>query len=446
MFVSKDSFILFVFPFHFHAEDYDLLRNVLQSEPQASDWGIQAFPESDLLVSSLCRQLSRHGSEDPLSSWKMSGDATHAWGGYGSKWQLCTGRKSRVPFRFESVRLHLFQTGFGFLVTEVVSESNEFASWLDLLHFFRFADGARGVRLHAERNLENSTSSEAIEFEYDGTFEELISDTLRTLLARDGWWSPTFNRHRLIPFYSLALENSDDDDAMKHLYQLRNLFPSHTHLHPSSVDISTDHPGNRPYAHNQWFVFSLEGGGLHARNRPENPFFSSTLVAHLKNEYMMLFLLTLHQRFHLHKLTHDVAVSWLDNDDASSRASLNVLLDADLWYSTNYRFSQVAYSDHYQNFYSKWQSVFRIKDMSEEVKSKLSELNSHLQAAETQRIENKLTAYGALVGLPSLAAAILALNVAGFTPSPGWNLQQTAVVLAISAILGLVIFFVWLRR
>jgi hypothetical protein len=98
------------------------------------------------------------------------------------------------------------------------------------------------------------------------------------------------------------------------LYRVRNFFPAQRVIVPSPQDMRLEHPMLLPYVDKCWFMFSHEGGAFVAVNAPNTHFFRVEMPNHLKEQYFLLFLLALQQKFALMRLSQDVSENWLKGD------------------------------------------------------------------------------------------------------------------------------------
>jgi len=71
--------------------------------------------------------------------------------------------------------------------------------------------------------------------------------------------------------------------------------------------------------------------------------------------------------------------------------------------------------EHYHRAYRKWQEVFQIERLYQEVKDEVAEMHEYLLAEQTQRLERRLNLLGALIGMPALVLSFLSINLYGIT-------------------------------
>lgn len=334
---------------------------------------------------------------------------------------MLVGNKKQIAFKFTDAKIALFHIGVGFITFETHLDSNSIDDWLDFLHFFRFAGGQRGVKLKAERK----TGKEQIEPFFPaiaggtekhpdgiGTLMDIISPLLQTSVGGQ-WWQEIFIPEQLIPFVALFVDDEKltESQVSELLYCIRNFFPSGREIAPSSEDLSLEHPSLLAYADKMWFVFTQEGGTFVAFNAPETDFFRRELPEHLKSQYFLLFLLTLHQKFALMRLSQEVSEHWLKGS-AHERTKVferirNDLLD----FTARGYFTQVMQREHHHRVYRKLQELFQIEQLYREVSDEVREMHEYLVAEQTKRLEERLNLLAAFIGVPALVFGFLSINL-----------------------------------
>jgi hypothetical protein len=272
--------------------------------------------------------------------------------------------------------------------------SNAVADWLDFLHHFRFVRGQRSVCVWGERRLGLDPVSKLPQcgpFFPDpagglgsypdgfGTFGEFIGSLLGSVcLAEDHapWWQEAFVPGQLLPFAALYADGMDDASVCELTYRFRQFFNSDQEIHPAGVDLESDHPLLLPYAAGQWFAFTLDGGGFLACDAPQgNSFFRQTLPEHIRTSYFLLFLLALHQRFALIRLSKEVAEHWFVGSDHTSPEERERIFtrirNRLLSFTVRGHFVQVMQREHHHCCYRKWLEVFQIDELYQEVRDEI---------------------------------------------------------------------------
>jgi hypothetical protein len=444
---TEASRIRFVYPFAFAGDSIDARSDAIgritwpgQRQP-LSVWRTRSFPAEDLLPHVLDFVNSGPGSPRSTSLWRMEEDALRSPSGLGgglthpgAHWTLAT-RRAKVPFGFDAVELVLFEHGVGFLVVDAMPLTASVDDWFDFIHYFRFFGGAQSTGLQATRvvGVDQGGAARTVPFVPPITGERseagaarnaaLFGSIIEALLrgaALDGetaqWWEDIYVPGMLIPHVGLFIDNCPESSTEEHLYRLRNFFHSQQDVHPTIAD-SQAKDALLPYAADQWFFFSLNGGGFLACNAPRTPFFRANLPQHLALQYFTVFLLALMQRFVLMRLSRQVSREWVASDldgDGRKAAAFASIRDALLAFTAQGYFAQTMQSEHHHRCYERWQRTFDLTRLYAEVASEVRDMYSYLdlrqrarteelakqQEARTQRVERRLQLVGWMFGVP----------------------------------------------
>ncbi len=450
------SFARFVYPFLFDAGTFDARVDATESARwrgrEFAMWSQESFPEFDLLPHA-ARYLNPPPNTPPTARlWELEHDALHSPAGLGAQadWKLILPKKRKeireIPFCFNTVQLTLFRVGVGFLTVRAWPEVAEHTGWLDFIHYFRFAWGARDVGVRAERR----TGRDQVEPYFPqlagvvdrhpegvGVFGEIVEALLRTAALPkerpeepdDGGWlqevfEPVFVPHQLLPFAAVYVDGVSEGEAPEQktvelLYRMRNFFHSGQKVLPTPEDARIyDHPALLPYAEGLWFVFSLDGGAFVARDAPHDEFWRVVLPDHLNHTYFLLFLLVLHQRYALTMLSEGVARHWLVGEEKHTeeerQAAFEGIRDALLSFTARGYFSQVMQQEHHHRVYRRWQETLQVERLYGEVRDEVQEMYQYLllrrteeEQKRTRHLEQRLNQIAALVGLPLLVLTFL---------------------------------------
>jgi len=261
----------------------------------------------------------------------------------------------------------------------------------------------------------------------DGSLRTLVEVLKKVLETAGGdlWCRDVFIPGQLLAFAVLYLDDVPENKTGELLYRVRNLFHAGQEIRPSAEDLRLDNSALLPYAESQWFTFSLEGGAFAAFNAPETPFFRGTLPDHLRNQYFLLFLLALQQRFTLIMLSGEITRHWLDEEHpvgleqrvARFQAVRRRLLE----FTARGYFAQVMQQEHHHRCFRKWQDIFQIDRLYQEVSDEAREIHAYLlmnrtealrNLAERQQehikgVERRLNLIGLVIGIPALAMSYL---------------------------------------
>jgi hypothetical protein len=345
-------------------------------------------------------------------------------------------------------------------------------------------------------------------------FSEILDALLRTGNLRadeETWWREVFIPEQMIPFAVVYVDEEAKDEEIdpapvgrrttpdearqneeaalekqrqednRLIYMLRNFFRPAQGSNPAPEDLVPDHSSLIPYAERSWFIFSLDGGSFLACDAPREPsFFRQTMPDHLRDQYFLLLLIVLHQRFTLMSFSQDVVTKWLTEKDEEKRTTaFRDIRDRLLGFTAHGLFTQIMQREHHHRSYRKWQEVFQIKDLYEETRGEVREMHDYLQMRRTERIkelaeerrramasqaaieaereknakerserlERIVGILGVCFGIPALVIGFFNINILNVTTSTeGLSLRSTLVnVLAISLVLVLLILLFLLR-
>jgi len=466
---GKISLIQFVYPFLFDGQTLEQRREAVE---KAQWWGRQGslviwrkgrFPKEDLLAH-VERYLNPPENTAPTALlWTMDNNALQSPSGLGGNadWFLTLPRKE-IPFQLTDVQLSLFRVGVGFLTFSAKPKSQEIADWLDFLHSFRFIRGQRGVGLRMERRtgidqispfFPQPAGGSEKHPDGKGNFAEIVNAILNTAaiegdMKGGDWWQEVFVPGQLVPFATLYVDGQDmSEEAISELlYRVRNFFPSERVIQPAPDDLRFDHPSLLAYAERMWFVFSLEGGAFVAINAPETDFFRRELPSHLRNEYFLLFLLTLHQRFALMSLSQQVSEHWLRGDEGERAKAFERIRDTLLEFTARGYFSQAMQWEHHHRVYQRWQEIFQLERLYQEVSDEVREMHEFLQMRQSKKLEERLNFLTFVIGIPALLFGFLSINLYRITAKE----EGLPIWLALSlTVIAFVIGLIWwhmLRR
>lgn len=514
--VADNSFLLFIYPFLFDAATFGERVKAIESstavvkkrakaptnEPQNESvpfWvKVPTFPRDEMLAYIADYLNPREpGAEATAQMWTINKDLENVYGLFGrADWQLHAKQSSKGPWSFEfgakggenwAVHLMLFRDGVGFLSLRIRPVSPDLDDWLSLTHFFRFAEGQRrvsvssriGVGFDERRNErlyepffpEPAGGTEALTGDR-AVFDKVLDSLLLTAADksdREQWWRDVFVPEQLIPFAALFVKGLEPVNDLRVAYKLRHFFRPSQGNDPAAADMAPDHPSLFAYAERQWFTFSLAGGAFLACDPPETDFLRTTLPHHLRDLYFLVLLFALHQRFKLMDLSEQVAKRWLTTS-GSKKLSTDELAPEQiarnryeafeeirtqfLEFTARGYFAQIMQHEHHHRFYRKWQEVFQIRDLYEEVRDEVREMYQFLQsqladqireATNSQRNELerqtreqerrarslsvRISILASLVVVPSIVFGFLGMNIRYFTAGNDSGLTKLQAVL-----------------
>jgi hypothetical protein len=476
--ILGQSFSRFVYAFTFSPATFGervTAVNAARRESPTPLWGTASFPEDDLMPH--VADFLNSDEHATAFAWELDPNlGLQSFDGLGAKgrWSMALPGGRELPFCIDGVQLVLFRLGIGFLVWDVCPDverlpegTDPLAAWLDFLHYFRRIRGGGAPALSARRKTgpdqwapffpftsapANPQAGQASRYLQD--LNAPLLDHARLPDDRDQWWEEIYARGYMIPYFYLVVAADGAIDVPVLLYRLRNFFHSRQEIFPTDGDMAADHPSLLPYARNQFFVCAMEGGGFLAVDPPDTPFFRQTLRDHVRKQYYLLFLLALNQRFTLMRLHHRVATEWVaEKDPAREEPQFEGIYQELLEFDAREYFVQVMQKEHHHRCYRKWQEVFQVSVLHEQMTGQVHRMYSYLSGRRSERIEKLqelekqrsestqrsivYLTFG--VGVPALVCSFLGINMVPFTSKEGlhWyiavSLVGAALVVAFTA-------------
>ena len=406
--IAECSFLHFVYPFTFRPEMFEARVQAIYANKKV--WTEDKFPVGETLSHVADYLRPADDKPHPARLWKLS-EQNH------NELRLTRDLagnlavdKREIPFTFGGaqknspvVQLALFSVGVGFLTVAARPESREIPDWLAFLHYFRVMNGSHNVSM---RVLSPPDVKKAFHFATDdaqgSNFNHILETLLKTAsLPEDAkqWWYDVFVPDRMIPYAALFVDGAAvEAERATLLYRVRNFFRADQTVIATPADLQIEgNPALMPYADGQQFTFSLEGSAFVGFDTPENEFFRVTLPSHLRDQYFLVFLLTLHQRFALMRLSQRVGERWSEGKQARI-TNFKRIREAFLDFSASGYFVQVMQREHHDRFYRKWHQTFQMDKLYQEVRDEVREMHEYLRleqaehTQELQEIQNDLQA------------------------------------------------------
>ena len=520
--ISDCSFLYFVYPFLFEASTFDARAAAIGGAGKQGRnrlipaWEAQQVHAEDLLphVQQYLNpgQASLSGQPGPAATarlWKLGRDRDNPYRLSAEEpWQLLvkdrregakTGDLRPIPFRPGGTRtapdaqLALFRVGVGLLTFHIRLDSEVQADWLDFLHYFRYTargeetsvtapPGVGGRFAGLGGNAASNFDAVLLALLETGSLLEAGNISAAThnpevVQPQEGprWWSEVFVPAKMLPFAALFADGEGgqtvpEDQQSEMRYRVKNFFRSGQEIRPGAYHLRDDQPGLLPYADGQDFLFSIEGGAFLAFDALPTKFFRETLPSHLRQEYFLLFLLTLHQRFALMGLSAQVAEKWpvAGGDVIRQEETFEAIRDSMLAFTARGYFAQAMQREHHHRCYLKWQETFQIPRLYEEVRDEVREMHEYLlmkqakhlremqkEQAEHAKEESEkrekrekevdllITTATLAVAIPALTFGFLAINIEAYKLT-----VAAAAWIAVGAfsVSTLTTFVIWWRR
>ena len=412
--LAAGTFSLFIYPFSFEREQFDALVHSTQqaswkiNQQSVKIWACDRFPQDELLPQVSNYLIPTNASNETACLWKLESQALASLQTLGmgknnpAQWTVNT-PYGGIRFEIDHIKLILFRIGIGFLTLSVVPQADTLATWFDFMHYFRFSNGSRHVNLSVQQKTGQDQFAPFFPpvcnhpAGQPGLLAEIISAILSTTAGTEAaaaWWRDIFVPGQLLPYAGLFVEGDESGlEVPKLAYRLQNFFHSEQTLDLTKEDQEMDKPTIVPYVGNQWFLYSLEGSAFFAYNPPQTTFFKQTLPEHLQNQYFILYLLALHQRFALIDLSTGIADQWLQSASAAPidlqrrEQAFQKIREAFFLFNARGYFYQVGQKEHHHRCYKGWQQVFQLEYLYNDLRNKINDMYEYLMLVKSERLQ-----------------------------------------------------------
>lgn len=354
-----------------------------------------------------------------------------------------------LPLDLLAVELSLFRTGIGFLTLKVGLQTNDVTKWQNLQHYFRFYTGSRGVQLRHEP-LDDTVAAGGAEGDIARKKREAeikkyrlpAGSTVETLIQRilghaGGCLNlpnqPLYSRDQLMVWACSILEDVDPQFDAQFMNRLQYSFRSDQGLDLSpSAQAFENADWIYGYGERKWFYANLNSAGFVSFKSGQNAaFVENTMPGHVHQSYRPLYLLALHQRFFIQKLSRRVA-NWLPSvkthqtqKDADIFESLR---EEFLAFNADGYFYQVHHEWHYHRAYRLFCEINSVSSIFQEVRDEIADIHGLLDMRRSRHIESGINRFGIIlgvVGVIGLPLAFLGINLSGITTlSEGLSIEE----------------------
>lgn len=520
------SFARFVYPFVFRSELFDSLtksadgsadtRNNNASanaagvgaELLARAWQVCDFEVGDILphvAELLAPGSTRTNGRTVARRWVLTKRCLSKMFHSSAKgtWEVKC-QKNYFPIEITDVQLALFPYGAGFLTISAhprrsVDPRQSLDNWLDFIHAFRYVEpkGYTDIRFKpipgvgiSSRNVEEGSTRIKPIIERLLKTIKLKAGTLRQgidgMLDRidgaatcepgnDVWWEEVYIPGQLIPFVALYLDNVPRDEIEMLIFRIRSFFFHNQITHPAHDQLCLDHADLLTYADKMWFTFSLAGGAFVAINPPkEGVYRTSVAKKALPQDYFLLFLLALQQRFVLSRLAKSVAETWLsdiereqsrtggrgrrlanskrtDHTDSKLNQDFEEISDVFFSFTAKGYFAQVMQGERHHLYYRQWQRTFEVEQLYQQVRDRISDMRAYIETRQERNLNTnvmRLTSYTVILGSVGAVAGWYGINVDEKTGIPPLTSSQGVydLLLLVLAIVAIEIVFFKFKR
>ncbi|HZG86000.1 CorA family divalent cation transporter [Paenibacillus sp.] len=380
-----------VIPFHYDMPFPDA------AEAVNADRFEKAEPAADRCFEHI-RTLVAHASEPHTIGrmWKMTQRGRHAYGlpNNHRSTLTCNSKAGTWTFAVTNVELYLFETGTGFLVHHIeFSGAADARSFTEGLYALKKIAGY-GNTIRYERRL-SKTEAEMQSFSFAAAASEAVEPFAGRFFDGNGS-TPA----EAIVFSGALLdvntkEAGAEEFAADVLFRLRRAYREAYKPVSAHRSEERDEFVIRPFE-NSRFGVSLEGMAnvVTRTGDPEtDAFFEGAYFHQLKGTYLYLYILALHQKYALVRLSKLAA--GLQGELGGSRGSLRAQSDAiDALKQSCIRFMlrssyhQVTYNTHHSDVYELIRRRLRIEELMLEINESLHALAA-LTAIVEQALERK---------------------------------------------------------
>lgn len=432
--VLERSFVNFVYPFQFDSEEYPKILEYFQTphipnrkpeKPTEPAWKSKKHSWiRDCCLSPVSNYLnidSHKQSVETKAHFFIPTDRFKSYVQLSTQYKYRIIAKTNIPIEFhrsEPFEVILFPIGIGFLIFKIKPCNQKMSDYLNIIHYLRFTKGQRGFRIQGSRRTRDN-NTEHIELKVSEIIESHILNWNKNCNLKP--YQEIFVPGKMLVFFGVLFEGEQADLNVKTIYRLSNFFNSEQPINPGlyALEFGEEKSDFLPYAQNHGFLFSLEGGGFYGYRSLKTQFFTETLIDHLQNQYFLLFILALHQRFALIHLSEEVAENWkTSNRPEDIRNNMRVfqkIRDQLLLFTARGYFLQVMQQDNHHRCYCKWREMFQLDALYTEVNGEVQEMHEYCLMQRDRQLQD--TVYYMSAGLGS--GAIVASTAGLFFNSGG---------------------------
>lgn len=465
------SFVYFIYPFTFIKGDSSdrVLRIAKEVLNDSDKWRpIETFPEEDMLPHAVHFFKEYKELEAVVHFREMSKNLQKEFGLIDEiKWKLAypnadseSDATVELGFKFGRtgnsdgvIQIAFFPSGLGFLIISAKPVSDKCSDWLDFVYYFRKINSPKKIWIDFSSVSESNIPSNIKKIkdahpEGKLVLEDIIDSILESACPIDNDTSKEeiFVRDRMIPFTGLFINDLKDKSTELPLllYRMRKFFHSGQGILPSETDLALNQQGILPYAKDQWFISSLDGGWFTAFGAPtDDIFFREQFPRHLQKTYFLEFLLVQYQRFTLIMLSEDVAASWPKFKKSGDIGLFEKIRNTLLQFTARGYFSQIMQRSNPDAYYLELQDILHVHRLYNEVSNEVNEMHQFVtlnQAEESRKrgkgFENRVEQFGIIFAVLALVTGFLGVNLNSITCKDGGITIRSAIgTLAITFII-----------
>ena len=395
-----------------------------------------------------------------------------------SCWTLNLSNQGSLRFQLLQAHLFLYQLDIAFICLELRASSDLAADWFNLLHYVRFFTGDRARKIQVTtRELANvaealrtlaAPSNAMISSKTKNLTVTLpsiasILDVLLDTVSLEG--EPHFPltqsianvgpraieqpgvEGQLLTYPNLMFASHGNASANANLglsLVSRAKGAHHAGQRISSHESVNATEGILPYAEDQWFFASSEGGGFVAIQSNEmvaspDPFQARTLPNHVRQDYFFAFSYSAFQRFALIRLSEEVASQTFKSTDKFTGVQGQVLE-----FTGRALFSQISQSQHHHRYYDLALRVHQVNEFHKEVSQEVNAFREYQQGVDRDRRERRSRKIQILLAV--LTGIIIPSSVSAWPHLRHVSLNSETWIELVVAIILVIITTAWLLK
>lgn len=357
-----------------------------------------------------------------------------------ARWFIQRSDGRQIGLRIQTVRFVFFSSGISFLELQVGLEAKTLGEWIE---------GLVALRTHSDEQVVTTDASDPFlsslfkQLDLSDGIAHSLLEIFRALLPEG---EDLYIQDNFIPFAYIFADTDwlDKSQLYEVLYRLRNFFPPSQEAFPPERGALSLKPFLLQYATRAWFVGSLEGTCFLSLN--PSPNFTAHVHRSMRTVYPLIFRIVLLQHFYLVNLSQNVLKNWLQVGGYREQVKMfrKIIRDYLHFLSTQF-IPQIFQRERHHKVYLFWQKAMEIPRLYARVNRTLQEVYEYTEEENLRHLSRLVNAFGVLIGFPSLAFAVLSVNILGFTArEEGIPLEIVLIILIISIIAGFILMISWM--
>lgn len=382
---------------------------------------------------------------------------------------LSNNKSTNIDFKIGEIQLNLFKTGIGFLVVEVVFnedadietvvEANYLLKRIRNTNYSLFEvynkykiDGKRVLFTDKEGEntfivddklvnitfndprLKENTFKPVLNFDQDKqelilyydnniAFRDIVMSLLEDIPEVSYFSYSNKGEEKLpercLPFSCVIVEDKERNDDLyeevigKQLFNLRHSYKNSYLPAPEKLSLKDNKEVVRLFENSFWGV-SKEGCSnivVLRKDKGNGQFFKGNYLGNIKNDYMFLYILALHQYFGLLGFAMELATLPADTakyteDDITRLDTLSMRMG---FFNLKTIFSEVSFITHQQDIYDKVREILGIKDLVAELREESVNIQQILKHYHDELNEKRISRFSWIGSIFAVLAIVQSL-------------------------------------